>query len=171
MDPTAFCNFMARVLSTRRDVVDGLRSLADFLEANPLWATKWKPGVLDVSSWEDPLSAPPNSDLIDPDMRAREHETRFLARAARAFGDRQPIGTVRKVATDYMYGVQRDLVSDVVAISATSTRNVVCTMVETGEFEEVAVVEIPDDVKARYTRVEQRPKMERVCVGLLDGGS
>jgi len=165
MDPTTFCNVMAEALERRHQAIADLRELADLLEANPMWATKWSVPTLHV--WEHEHIASQPLDADEPKARA----TRFLADSARVMAKGQPLGTARKGATDAYYSVTRGLGGTTSfydrCVQATVPRSLVCEYVDTGETEEVEVVEIPDEVRAQHVRTEQRPVMERVCSDLL----
>lgn len=155
MDPTTFCNCAAAHLETRRDVVDGLRALADLLEQHPLWALDWKPDTFAV--W--------NYDHAGPLLPDGEH----LLVSSRVLRSGRPVGAVKKFANDWQLGIEVEL-SPAIVLRAAALRDNVCHLVETGETERVAIVEVPDDVAAAYTRYEDRPVMERVCPDVLGSG-
>lgn len=163
LDPTTFCNAVAALLEPRHQAIAALRAMADLLEANPLWATKWQPEFT-ITEYDEVDHRWTNETSVKIEQ-ARRHMTE----SARVLKKGQPIGSVRKVAGDYDYSVQRPLVGDI-DVRATATRSLTCSMIPTDEVERVAVVEVPEKVAAGYTRYVDRPVMERVCAELLMPG-
>lgn len=169
MDPTTFCNTVAEVLEPRHQAVGALRELADLLEANPLWATRWDAPTFYFFDHDDlDSSAKPGGD------EAKAHAVAFLAESARVLAKGQPIGSVRKTADDKYYNVERNLAAYPVdhygVILAAAARTLVCEMVETGEVETYEVEEIPDEVRERYRVTKTKPVMEQVCSELVVPG-
>ena len=149
MDPTTFCNTVAEVLAPRHAAIDSLHEAIELFEANPLWMTDWKP-LLVAYHWTDGAAR--------------------LAESARILAAGQPIGTVRKVNTEHDLTVKRPLRGSG-QISVKAMRAEVCEMVDTGRTERVPIVEVPEDVRAAYTRFEDRPIMQRVCPDALLAGA
>ncbi len=158
LDPTALLNTLASIADRRRESVQRLREQADWLEAHPLFAPTWTAGQLSFSTinWL-------GSEWWRLDKAGLVEQTRkALLDAAREMKRGQPIGAVKKSATDHFYGVTLTLPAGG-AIVVTAARDNVCRIVETGDTEDVVTYDIPDDVREEYRRVLQKPVVERIC--------
>jgi hypothetical protein len=126
----------------RTEVITGLRNLADLLEANP---------TIPV-----PVTLQPGSILT-----MCVHDGEDFAAAVRAIPGQRSKG-IDAQGDRY---IDASLAGFRVRIHDL-TRS--CELVEDG-VEEVVVEDIPDEVRERYRRTEQRPKFKRVCPPILAG--
>lgn len=150
----------------RAAFVAGIRKLADFFEQTDA------PLPYGIT-----VSLAPYDDLRFPHQFTPEqrvpHIKPWLRRASQLLRfDRPKPGSVEKQSTEYGYYVSRNFTEGPTWAPRVrlqfSASNDVCKLVDTGETVTEEVTEIPDEVKALYTKKVEKPVMKRECPPLLE---
>lgn len=148
-----------RTLTPRQvEFLDGLRELVVHIERHPELIPDH--GGVRVEQYVYPPFGTDEDERRDVTLELM----RPLVDAVKASAS---LGEVLKEDSDYTFGIRRRFGPHQIAVLTPASNT--CEFEDTGEVEEVEVLEIPAEVRAQYKRTETRPIMRKHCPKFFEG--